>query len=177
MPALRRPAANRERIRYITMTEKFIAIKAAIVAVAGGLTALWGWLGWLVVGWVALMILDYITGTAAAMKGGEWSSKIAREGIWHKVGMVIVVVVAAAADMLISAVLGHLPVIELPFEYSGLVCPMVLVWYCITELGSIGENAMHMGAPVPKWLVKLLAAGKQAVDKAGDALMHTDKEE
>jgi len=156
------------------MTEKFVAIKAAIVAIAGGLTALWGWLGWLVVGWVALMLLDYITGTAAAMKEGEWSSKIAREGIWHKVGMVIVVVVAAAADMLIDAVLGHLPVIELPFEFSGLICPLVLVWYCVTELGSIGENAMHMGAPVPGWLVKLLAAGKNAVDKAGDVLTHNE---
>lgn len=158
------------------MTENLTAIKAAITAVIGCLTALWGWMGWLVVGWVILMLLDYLTGTAAAMKAGEWSSKIAREGIWHKVGMVIVVMVAAGADLLIDLVLGHLPVIELPFEFSGIVCPMVLVWYCVTELGSIGENAVHMGAPIPNWLAKMLVAGKEAVDKAGDVLMHTDKE-
>ena len=40
--------------------------KAAVAAVLGCLTALWGWFGWLVVAWVACMLLDYATGTAAA---------------------------------------------------------------------------------------------------------------
>lgn len=152
------------------MTEKLIALKGAIAAVAGGLTAVWGWLGWLVVGWVALMLLDYITGSAAAMKTGAWSSQIAREGIWHKAGMVVVVVIAAACDLLLGLVLGHLPGVQLPFEFGGAVCPLVLVWYCVTELGSIGENAVQMGAGVPAWLEKLLAVSRQAVDRAGDAL-------
>ena len=65
-------------------------------------------------------------------------------------------------------VLEHLPMIELPIQYSGLLCPLVLVWYCITELGSITENAVRMGANVPGWLVKILAAGKEAVDSAGE---------
>ena len=159
------------------MTEKITAIKASVTAAVGFMTALWGWMGWLVFGWVFLMMLDYITGTAAAMKKGEWSSKAAREGVWHKAGMIVVVIVAAAADLLLRTVLTHLPVIELPFEFTGLVCPMVLVWYCVTELGSIGENAIHMGAPAPEWLEKLLVAGKHAVDKAGDVLSHIDGEE
>ena len=37
--------------------------KAAVAAVLGCLTALWGWFGWLVVAWVACMLLDYATGT------------------------------------------------------------------------------------------------------------------
>lgn len=152
------------------MTENITAIKATTTAIIGCLTAFWGWLGWLVVGWVALMLLDYITGTAAAMKAGEWSSKIAREGIWHKLGMIAVVMVAAGADLLIGLVLGHLPVVALPFEFSGFVCPLVLVWYCVTELGSMAENAVDMGAPVPSWLKKMLASSKEAMDKAGEAL-------
>ena len=144
--------------------------KAAVAAVAGVLTALWGWLGWLVLGWVVLMVLDYISGSAAAAKAGEWSSQVAREGIWHKCGMMAVVIVAGAADLLIALVLKHLPVLALPFEFAGIVCPLVLVWYCITELGSITENAVAMGAPCPAWLKKLLAAGKEAVDKAGEKL-------
>ena len=63
--------------------ERVHAFKAAVTALAGCLTALWGWMGWLVVGWAALMGLDYLTGTGAAMKEGNWSSKAAREGIWH----------------------------------------------------------------------------------------------
>ena len=147
------------------------AWKAAVTAVFGALTALWGWMGWLVIGWVALMLLDYLTGSAAALKDGEWSSQVAREGVWHKLGMIVVVVVAAGADLLISLVLAHLPVLDLPIAYTGLICPLVLVWYCLTELGSIGENAIAMGAPVPPWLPKLLAAGKNAVDKAGDGTL------
>ena len=157
--------------------DKINAWKAAVTALLGALTALWGWFGWLVVGWVGLMLLDYITGSAAAAKDGQWSSKEARAGIWHKAGMVVVVIVAAGADMLLALILANLPVIQLPVAYRGLVCPMVLVWYCITELGSIAENAVTMGAKVPAWLTKLLKAGQAAVDAAGDKVVEESEED
>ncbi len=142
-------------------------IRAAVAAVVGLLTGLWGWLGWLAVGWIGCMMLDYLTGSLAAAKEGVWSSGRAREGVWHKCGMIVVVLVAAGADMLLALVLEHLPLVELPFRYAGLVCPVVLVWYIVTELGSIVENAVTMGAPVPGWLPKLLAVSRDAVDHAG----------
>ena len=46
-------------------------LKAFTAALAGGLTALWGWLGWLVAGWLICMALDYLTGSLAACKGGR----------------------------------------------------------------------------------------------------------
>ncbi|MEA4934811.1 MAG: phage holin family protein [Lawsonibacter sp.] len=146
-------------------------IKAAIAAAAGALTGLWGWMGWLVIGWVACMVMDYITGTAAARKVGAWTSARAREGIWHKAGMIVVVMVSAGTDLLLAVVLENIPMVNLPFQYGGLICPVVLVWYILTELGSITENAVAMGAGVPPWLVKLLAAGKEVVDKAGDGFI------
>ena len=145
-------------------------IKAAVAAGMGLLTGLWGWFGWLVVGWIICMVLDYVTGSMAAAKTGDWSSAQAREGVWHKCGMIVVVIVAAGADLLLAIVLANLPLLELPVQYTGLVCPVVLVWYIVTELGSMAENAVAMGAPVPKWLVKLLAMSKSAVDQAGDRL-------
>ena len=145
-------------------------IKAAAAALLGLLTGLWGWMGWLVAGWVVCMVLDYITGSLAATRAGEWASARARDGIWHKCGMIVVVLVAAGTDLLLATVLANLPLVALPVEYSGLVCPVVLVWYIVTELGSMVENAAVMGAPVPKWLKKLLALGKDAVDAAGDKL-------
>ena len=151
-------------------------IRAAVAGLLGLLTGLWGWFGWLVVGWIFCMALDYATGSAAACKVGEWSSAHAREGIWHKCGMIVVVLVAAGADMLLSLVLANLPLVELPIQYAGLVCPVVLVWYIVTELGSIVENAVAMGAPVPQWLVKLLAMSKDMVDQAGDKLDGEDHE-
>ena len=151
------------------MESNLSRFKLWITGILGLLTAFWGWLGWLAAGWIAAMAMDYITGSLAAAKKGAWSSASAREGIWHKAGM-IVVVVAAGADLLISVLLANLPLVELPVQYSGLVCPVVLVWYIVTELGSMAENAAAMGAPVPKWLVKLLAMSKGAVDGAGDKL-------
>ncbi len=145
-------------------------IKAAVAALLGLLTGLWGWMGWLVAGWVVCMVLDYVTGSLAAARAGQWSSARARDGIWHKCGMIVVVLVAAGTDLLLATVLANLPLVALPVEYTGLVCPVVLVWYIVTELGSMVENAAVMGAPVPKWLKKLLALGKDAVDAAGDKL-------
>ena len=141
---------------------------AALAAGIAVLTALWGWFGWLVVLFVGCMAVDYLTGSAAAMRRGEWSSASARDGIWHKAGSIVVVLVAGAADLLIGTMLGHLPGVTLPFEYTVLLCPLVVVWYTLTELGSIVENAVALGAPCPKWLEKILAAVKDSVDKAGD---------
>lgn len=142
--------------------------KAAVVGVLGCLTALWGWFGWLVIAWVACMVLDYATGSAAALRAGEWSSKAARDGLWHKLGAVVAVLVAAILDGVIRLVLEHVPALELPFEYTVFVSVLVLVWYILTELGSIIENAGALGAPIPAWLAKMISALSSSVDKAGE---------
>ena len=142
------------------------AIKATLSGLIGLLTGLWGWMGWLVIGWIGCMILDYISGTAAAARAGAWSSARARDGIWHKTGMILVVVAAAVADLALKLVLGHLPLVDLPFEYAGFICPVVLIWYIITELGSMTENAAALGAPVPPWLVRWIAAAQAATNDA-----------
>lgn len=143
----------------------FLAIKAAVVAAFGAFGAAFGWLGWLIVGWVGCVALDFITGCAAACKAGEWSSAVARAGIWHKAGMIVVVIVAGVADSVASVMLGNLPVV-LPFDYEVLILPVILLWYIFTELGSVAENAIKMGADVPDALVALLKAGKSAAEKA-----------
>ena len=144
--------------------EHINGIKAAVVGVLGCLTALWGWFGWLVLAWVVCMVVDYISGSSAAMKAGQWSSAKARGGIWHKAGMIVVVIVAAVADNVLSLVVASIP--GIPIEYTVLLLPMVLVWYILTELGSILENAAAMGAPVPEFLIRILAAAKDKVEAA-----------
>ena len=124
-----------------------LGIKAGIAAVAGTLTAVWGWFGWLVVAWVGLMLSDWLIGSAAAAKEGRWASSKMREGAWHKGGMILVVCIALVADWLIGSILGHIP-----------------------ELGSLAEHAVTFGAPVPSWLVNILDISKNAVDAAGEKL-------
>lgn len=149
------------------------AVKAGIAAILATLTAFWGWFGWLVVAWVGLMLADWLIGSAAAMKKGEWSSAKLREGAWHKGGEVVIVVVALVADWLIALMITQIPAVHLPFTYSVLLGPLVIVWYIIGELGSLAEHAVTFGAPVPSWLVNILAAGKKAVESAGDKLADT----
>ena len=150
--------------------EHINGIKATVVGVLGCLTALWGWFGWLVVAWVACMVLDYATGSAAALRAGEWSSKTARDGLWHKLGAMVAVLVAAILDGVIRLALEHIPALDLPFEYTVFVSVLVLVWYILTELGSIVENAGALGAPIPAWLCRMLAALESGVDRTGSAM-------
>ena len=124
----------------------FLAVKAAIVGVFGAFGAAFGWLGWLVLAWVACMAVDWLSGSSAAMQAGQWSSARARGGIWHKAGMIVVVIVAALADAVLSMVVSKMP--GLPIDYTVLLLPMVLVWYILTELGSILENAAGCNVPV-----------------------------
>lgn len=56
----------------------------------------------------------------------------------------------------------------MPFEYTVFVCPLVVVWYMLMELGSILENIGKMGAPLPDFLKKMIAVLKATVDTSGD---------
>ena len=92
-------------------------------------TAAFGWLGWLIAAWVACMALDWLSGSAAAASRGQWSSAAARAGIWHKAGMLVVVLVSALTDAVLGMAAANLPGLELPFD--GVVLPVVLVWYIL----------------------------------------------
>ena len=90
------------------MMENVTKFKAALAAVLAAMTALWGWFGWLVLAWVGCMAIDYITGYSAAAKNGEWSSKIAREGLWHKTGCIFAVLVAGILDAVVGYLFGNI---------------------------------------------------------------------
>lgn len=147
------------------MNDNLLTVKAMMAAFVTTLGAFLGWKGIMLLAWVGVMALDYISGTIAAALTGEWSSAVAREGIKHKGGMIFVVVVAAIADAVMVIIVTHVPI---GLQWPGIILPMVLAWYIITELGSILENAVKMGAPVPGWMVKLLKASADLVEIAGD---------
>ena len=80
------------------------------------------------------------------------------------------VLVAAILDGVVRLVLENIPALELPFAYTVFVSVLVLVWYILTELGSIVENAGNLGAPLPAWLSKAIAVLSSSVDKAGETV-------
>ena len=147
------------------MEQKFLKVKAWICAFFTGVGTILGWKGALLVSWVTVMALDYGSGTAAACKEGKWSSKVARQGLWHKAGMMLAVLVAGIADASLSVIARYIPI---GIQWPGLLLPLVLAWYIITELGSILENSVKLGAAVPVWLIRMLEASADVIDKAGE---------
>ena len=147
------------------MKETMLGYKAALVVAISTMGELLGWKGILMVAWVAAMAMDYLSGTMAACKEGKWSSAVARQGLWHKGGMILVVAVSGMADIVMMILCDHIPV---TISWPGLILPLVLGWYLLTELGSVLENAVRLGANVPQWLVKLLEAGAKALEKTGE---------
>ena len=148
------------------MNEKLTAFKSALAAGLMGLGTLLGWKGILLTVWVGVMALDYLSGSLAACQEGQWSSAVARQGLWHKGGMILVVTVAGLCDGVMVLLAEVLP---LGMAWPGMILPLVLAWYILTELGSILENAVKMGAAVPRWLVRLMKAGIGLTDQAGEA--------
>ena len=51
------------------------------------------------------------------------------------------------------------------------------MWYILGELGSLAEHAVSMGARVPGWLTRVLDISREAVDAAGDAMVHDHRRE
>lgn len=146
------------------MEHKINSLKGAVSAALAALTALWGWFGWLIVAWAVCMGMDVLTGMAAGAKRGDWSSAAAREGLWHKAGCVAAVTISGILDLVVGQILANLPTVELPFSYTVFLCPLVVIWYILTEVGSIVENAVAMGAPLPGWLKQAVAVLRDQVE-------------
>ena len=75
------------------------------------------------------------------------------------------VLVAALLDFALRALLGSVP--GLGAHYDVLLCPLVTAWYLLTELGSIAENAGALGAPMPQFLMRAIAALRAGISDRG----------
>ncbi len=156
------------------MESKMFEIKAALTAFFAVMGTFLGWKGLMLLIWVAAMVMDYVSGTLAAHKNGEWDSTKAREGLMHKGGMILVVLLAMLFDACLALVAVNIPVLHM--TWPGVIFPVVLVWYIITEAGSVLENAIKMGAAVPEWLARGLKVTLKAVNKAGNSAVDQAEE-
>lgn len=151
------------------METKLMEIKAAAAAFFALTGTFLGWKGVLLVIWVCAMVLDYLSGTIAAHRNGEWNSARAREGLFHKGGMILTVLVSMLFDACLALVAVNIP--GLNMTWPGIIFPVVLAWYILTELGSVLENSVKMGARYPEWLAKGLKISADAVSKTGGELV------
>ncbi len=122
----------------------------------------------------ALMAVDYVTGMLASKaesldhpgdKKYGWDSKKGARGILKKVGYMAVIAAAIVLDYMIMAMAGQMGLGVQKSAFFGL---LATAWYILNELLSITENAGRMGANVPDWLMRYIAALKDKIDDKGN---------
>lgn len=128
--------------------DKFI--KSILAAVAAIVTYLFG--GWsaLLSILLAFVLLDYITGVAAAGKRGELSSSVGMWGIAKKVSIFLIV----AIGYLIDRVIGS----------NTLIRDAAIYFYLVNELISLLENMGSLGVPLPPILSQAVELLKRKSD-------------
>ena len=156
--------------------EKATEIKALLTAAMSFVVALLGWVGIAVAIMLACMLLDYITGTWAAKAHADWTSEKARAGLWHKLGEIVALLVAALCDIAVGVILSSAaaPLIG-DYHHRGYITLIGAIWDIVTELGSILENASKLGAPIPEKLIKGIGRLKKKADEADPVPGKTDE--
>ena len=153
-------------------------IRALLSIVIATITAVIGWQGWLFVVWVAAMVIDWRLGVRYAKLHNEYSSDIARLGRWHKIGSFYVAIVAGGLDFIVQMMAKHGMGFNLPWK-GAVLLPAVMVWYLLSEAGSIVENCAKLGANVPDWLRKGIKEAQKKADAppAGWEMEHSATED
>ena len=103
---------------------------------------------------LTFVVLDYITGVAAAAKEGKLNSEVGAWGIVRKVGIFVIVAVAHLVDRALGD--AHL------FRDAA------IFFYLANELLSMIENTGRLGAPIPPALQRAVEVlrGKGGVSDA-----------
>lgn len=125
-------------------------IKVISAALGGVASFLFGQLTGLFFALIIFIILDYITGVAAAIKNNELDSRTGAFGILKKVGILSVIILVNVLDV-------HV------FGASGVLRNVIISFYIANEGISVLENAARLGVPVPKRIINVL---NQLKDKA-----------
>ena len=108
-----------------------------------------------------VMVIDYISGVAAAWVRNELSSRVGLIGFVKKISCLALVVVGCVIDYLVSWLGSSMSGLDISIKAIGLV---VICWLIINELISILENVAKQGGPVPPFLASLLRHLKSSAE-------------
>ncbi len=149
-----------------------------IVAVVGGLvaTALKLYAP-IFIAVMVVLIFDFITGIIAAkMTGERWNSEKALKGVVKKGTMLGQLLFGIALDYIIPMAVEQ---VGFEFNMSHLLFSNIMGFYIIfTEAVSVCENFYKCNPDsFPPWIVRLLSAGKEQLDKLGDGFGKEDDEQ
>lgn len=106
---------------------------------------------WVLILPLALMVIDFLTGSINAWANNDFKSKKMRSGLNKKVGEIAIIVIGE----LFSYGLG------LPEYIMNLVSGYII----IMELTSVLENLNKMGVPIPKFIADSLSNATNSLAK------------
>lgn len=122
---------------------------------------------------VAVMLIDYVTGMAAASYTKQLNSRIGVMGILKKAGYIALVAVGMVVDYLIASALVQIGV-NIQINYCfGMI---ITIWLIINELISILENLGELNIPLPKFLVDMIKTLKGKVEDKAESGKHFKEE-
>jgi toxin secretion/phage lysis holin len=123
-------------------------LQFAVSAFFGTVAFLFGNFSGLLVALIVFIVVDYISGIAAAVMQKRLSSEVGAKGIAKKIIMLLIVA------------LGH--TLDLYVVKSGdMVRDLATAFYIANEGISILENCAALGLPVPKKIAEILAQLKK----------------
>ena len=114
---------------------------------------------------IAVMLIDYFTGMAAASYNHELNSRVGVLGLLKKVGYLALVAVGMAVDYLISYALVQ---VGIDAHISLCFGMIVTVWLIINELISILENLGELNIPLPQFLIKTIKTLRGRVENEAE---------
>lgn len=119
---------------------------------------------------ICAMFADLITRVyAASVRDDEKpKSKLVMKGIYKKIGMCMLIVLALMVDkalLIIAQALGINIISKIIFT------ALVMAWLLVRELISNAENLQHAGIELPAFLVKALGIAKDKIDSTADAIV------
>lgn len=105
------------------------------------------------------MILDFITGTGAAIVRKEkYSKEKAIRGLWKKAATVILWGVAVLIEIVIKQEGAKAGI-----DINGAFITMAITFYLLgSEIWSVLTNLREMGAKAPEWLFKIAKSMRNA---------------
>ena len=108
----------------------------------------------------AFIVLDFLTGLVKAFATSSFTSTKMREGLFHKVGLILCMILGGLVDF----AQGHLELgVSVP------VAAAICVYICLMEITSIIENVCKLNPQlVPDKLLSLFGGLKTEHDRGKD---------
>ena len=140
---------------------------AAVRAAAAVFTALFAVYWYLFAGYLALDVIDWLTGWYKARKLGKESSAVGWRGAAKKVGYWVIILVA----FLMPTLFVHLgkDMLGINLDFLMLFGWFTLAALLVNEIRSILENLVECGYNVPDFLIKGLAVTEKLIQAGIDA--------